>query len=64
MLVLLILSVLVHSCKERTQAHNKKIKIVLRSCVFASLKLASFDLYLSAFLSVDGKKVPFSKAND
>ena len=43
MLVLLIVSVLVHSCKERTQAHNKKIKIVLRSCVFASLKLASFD---------------------
>ena len=42
-LKLLIVSVLIHSCKEKTQAHHKKIKIVIRSCGFASLKFVSFD---------------------
>ena len=47
MLVFLIVSVLIHSCKEKTQARHKKIKIVLCLCVLASRKLAKAEKFLS-----------------
>ena len=47
LLMVLIVSVLIHSCKEKTQAHHMKIKIVLRSCVIGSCKLAKAGKLLS-----------------